>query len=198
MIIDAELDVCPSFGWNGGPEFSTLIKMLRSGHERRRPLWEVVRHHYMLPIMNIRDPAYLQRLKAVFLVARGAAHSFWVKDYSDFQADNETFGVGDGVETEFDLFVTSTFGGESYSRQIMRAIDGVFRVNGVPAAATFNGTTRKVVFDVAPADESVLSWSGEFRVLVRFATDTFPMTIDNRMGDDYAMNGTVELREVFE
>lgn len=194
--IKAELELCPGYGWQVQPEFNTLIKQLRSGRERRRSLWQYVKHRYVLPFANITDDAYLKHLKSVFLVCRGAAESFLVKDYSDYRADRAVFGAGDGVETSFDLYIVSTFGSASYARRIFYPVDPVFYVDGTPTPATV--TDGVVTFDAPPANGSVLSWSGEFRVPVRFATDTFPMTIDNRSGDRYVMNGSVELVEVWE
>lgn len=194
--IDAELDLCPGYGWQVQPEFNTLVKQLRSGRERRRSLWEYVKHRYALPFNNITDDAYLNNLKSVFLVCRGSAESFLVKDYSDYLADGSVFGSGDGTEVEFDLFIVSTFGSASYARRIFYPIDPVFFVDGTPAAATV--TDGVVTFADAPGNNAVLSWSGEFRVPVRFATDTFPMSIDNRSGEHYVMNGSVELVEVWE
>lgn len=194
--INAELELCPGYGWQVQPEFNTLIKQLRSGRERRRSLWQYVKHRYVLPFQNITDDAYLAHLKSVFLVCRGSAESFLVKDYSDYIADQAVFGAGDGVETNFDLYIVSTFGSASYARRIFYPVNPVFYVDGSPVAATFNDGV--VTFEDAPPDGSVLSWSGEFRVPVRFATDTFPMTIDNRSGEHYVMNGSVELVEVWE
>jgi uncharacterized protein (TIGR02217 family) len=198
MIINAELAIVPAFGWQGGPEFNTLIKRMRSGRERRRSLQEVVQHRYTLPFQNITDSAYLLQLKSAFLAARGAAYTFRAKDYSDYQAEHAIFGAGDGVETEFDLYVPHVFGDASYLRLILYPVDPVFYVDEVVATATFDTDTKKVVFDSAPADNAVLSWDGEFRVLVRFANDTFPMTIDNRSGQNYVLNGSIELMEVWE
>lgn len=198
MIINAELEVCSGYGWQGAPEFNTLIKQLRSGHERRRPLWDVVKHRYMLPLNNITDAAYLSQVKSVFLAARGCAHSFLVRDESDYTADAAFFGVGTGAETSFPLYIQSVFGSETYDRRIMYPVNPIFYVDGVEAAATFNTTTKEVVFTVAPPAASSLTWSGEFRVLVRFASDSLPMTIDNRSANGYAMNGTIELVEVWE
>ena len=196
ITINAELDLCPGFGWQVQPEFNTLVKQLRSGRERRRPLWQYVKHRYALPFNNITDAAYLSELKSVFLACRGSAESFLVKDYSDYRVDSEIFGAGDGVEDTFDLFVVSVFGSANYARRIFYPVSPVFYVNGAPASATVSDGV--VTFDSAPADNAVLSWSGEFRVPVRFATDSFPMTIDNRSGEHYAMNGSVELVEVWE
>lgn len=196
ITINAELDLCPGYGWQVQPEFNTLIKQLRSGRERRRSLWEYVKHQYALPFNNITDDDYLNHLKSVFLVCRGSAESFLVKDHSDYLASNEAFGAGDGVATMFDLYVVKVFGAANYARRIFYPVNPVFYVNGSPVSATV--TDGVVTFDSAPGDGDVLSWSGEFRVPVRFATDTFPMTIDNRSGNNYVMNGSVELIEVWE
>ena len=194
--INAELDICPSFGWQGGPEFNTMVKQLRNGHERRRSLWQEAKHNYLLPFQNITNAEYLVQLKSAFLAARGSAESFLVKDNSDYIAESEVFGAGDGVETAFDLYIVRTFGSAYYARRILYPVDAVFYVDGIPVAATF--FDGRVVFAVPPDDGAVLSWSGEFRVAVRFASDAFPMTIDDRSGADLMMNGSVELREVWE
>lgn len=193
-----ELEICPSFGWQGGPEFSTLIKTLRSGRERRRPLWDIVRHRYSLPFQNIRRSEQYEELKRIFLACRGSAYPFFVIDRSDYAAENEQFAIGDGAETDFDLSITYPFGDYEYVRPIYHPRGATYTVNGVPATATYNETTRKVEFAVAPADLSVIRWSGEFRTLVRFSNDTLPMSIDNRSGADFVMNGSVDLWEVLE
>ena len=197
-VIDAELEICPSFGWQGGPEFNTLVKRLRNGHERRRPLQGEVRHRYLLPFQNITDQAYLQQLKAAFLAAFGSAYAFRVKDRSDYLAQAAVFGVGDGTTTAFELGIVSSFGNASYFRRIVWPVGATYRVNGTPVLANFNSTTQMVEFATPPANGAVLTWDGEFRVIVRFASDTLPMSIDDRFASgEYAMNGSCELVEVF-
>lgn len=198
MITGAELDICPTFGWQGGPELNTMLKQLRSGHERRRPLWQHAKHRFSLPFLNIKNAEYLLHLKSVFLAAGGRAQSFLVKDYSDFSADNAVFGAGDGATTEFDLLLQYTFGDASYTRLILWPVDPTFRVNGVMADATYDYQKRKVVFATAPPDLASLTWSGEHRLIVRFDSDYLPMSIDNKTGQSYVMNGSVDLVEVWE
>src|SRR5690606_4341959 len=81
-----ELDICPAYGWQGGPELNTRVTSLRNGHERRNARWSQVRHRFVLPLANIENQAYLIDLKATFLAMRGQLHSFLVKDWSDFEA----------------------------------------------------------------------------------------------------------------
>src|SRR5690606_18742885 len=160
--IQAELELGPGYGWWVQPSLNTLHKQLRSGRERRRSLWQYVKHRYVLPFANITDDAYLKHLKSVFLVCRGSAESFLVKDYSDYIADQAVFGAGDGVETSFDLYIVSTIGSATYARRIFYPVNPVFYVDGTPTPATV--TDGVVTFDAPPANGSVLSWSGEFRV----------------------------------
>lgn len=194
--IDAELEICPAYGWQGGPEFNTLIKQLRSGRERRRPLWDYAKHRYTLPFQNITNAAYLLELKSLFMAARGQAESFLVRDSSDYLANDAVFGFGNGTEDEFDLLIGYTFGSAQYARKIMHPVNPVFYVNGTPATATFSEGI--VTFDSPPSSLAELSWSGEYRVPVRFASDAMPMSIDNISGNNFIMNGSIELIEVWE
>lgn len=198
ILPGVELNVCPAFGWMGGPNFETLIKGLRNGHERRRPVWGTVKHNYSLPFQNIDNDVYLSDLKSLFLAAWGQTHSFLAKDYTDFEVEGSVFGAGDGVQSSFDLIKQYTVGQASYSRRILFPIDPVFFVNGVQASATFDPLTQRVVFSSPPPALSTLTWTGEFRVLVRFASDSFPMSIENRSNAGYTISGSVDLVEVWE
>lgn len=194
--IDAELDICPAYGWQGGPEFNTLVKQLRSGRERRRPLWEYAKHHYVLPFQNIDNPDYLDKLKSVFMAARGQAESFLIRDSSDYLADQVEFAVGDGTEDQFPLVVPYVFGSARYDRLILHPVNPVFFVNGVSVTGAFED--GYVALASPPANGAIVSWSGEYRVPVRFASDALPMSIDNISNGHYVMNGSVEIREVWE
>lgn len=201
MIIGAELEICPGYGWMGGPEFATRIVALRGGQERRNQTSARVRHRYVLPFNNIRDDDYLARLKNAFLACRGQLHSFLVKDRSDYLANNQIFGTGNGVSTQFQLRIFSSFGDVAYDRVITRPVAPIVTVDGSEAPASIDTDTGVVTLPVPPDSGAVLRWSGEFRVPVRFAQDALPMTIDNRFtagAGSYAINGSVELIEVWE
>lgn len=199
MFIDVELDICPAFGWQGGPSFNTRVVTTQSWVERRNGNNIECRHSYSLPLQNILDSDYLTLLKQVFMACRGQLHSFKVKDYSDHESDNEVFGEGDGSTKVFQLSKTSSFGPASYIRTITKPLAGiVVRVNNVVTAVTLDTLTGLVTFAAAPANGAVLRWTGEFRVPVRFNSDVLNTTIDNKTRDnDYVMNGSVDLIEVF-
>ena len=120
MFYDFELDLCPGYGWQGGPSFNTRIVTLRNGHERRNVTSAAVRHMYTLPFQNILEQAYLDELKAAFLAVRGRAHSFKVKDRSDYKAVNAPLGNAPAGSAAVQLKKTSTFGVASYTRIITK------------------------------------------------------------------------------
>jgi uncharacterized protein (TIGR02217 family) len=200
MFIDAELDLCPGFGWQGGPSFNTRVITTQAWVERRNANNIECRHSYTLPLQNILDDAYLLQLKQVFMACRGQLHSFKVKDYSDNEAVDEVFFEGDGVSTVFQLAKISSFGIASYTRFIRKPMPGVaITVNNVAASPTIDLTTGLVTFAVAPAIGAIGRWSGSFWVPVRFNNDMLNISIDNKTGGgDFLINGSVDLIEVFD
>jgi uncharacterized protein (TIGR02217 family) len=196
MILNEELDPTIAFGFTGGPEFLTRITSLRNGHERRNAEWSQTKHRYTAPFNNISDPEY-REIKRMFMVCRGQLHGFLLKDWLDFEAVDEPFGTGNGSTAAFQLVKVSEADGATYQRTISRPLSVAVKANDVAATGTVDPDTGIFTFDAAPADGAVLTWSGEFRIPVRFASDWLPFSIDNRRGPDYAVNGSVELVEVF-
>lgn len=191
--LDAYLEPCATYGWDGGPTFKTEIVELTNGNEYRNAEWAEPRHAYSAPFMNISKESY-RAIKRMFLVCRGMLHSFRFKDELDYQADNEIFGVGDASEATFQLNKVSTEDGVDYQRNIY-ALRGVpvITVNGTPTSAfSYNLRTGQIEFDVAPGMGAVLRWTGEFDIWVRFNSDVMRFSLDN----PDATNGTVELIEV--
>lgn len=197
MNLDAYLEPCPDFGWQGSPEFRTNINALQNGDEHRNADWIEARHVYSAPFTNISAEAYTE-IRRMFYVCRGMLHAFRFRDELDFEADDAEFAVGNGTRTEFQLGKVSLVAGAEYFRPICAlAIGKPFAVyaDGVlvdPADYTVNPRTGRIRFDEAPASTVVLTWSGEFDVWVRFATDSIPFTLDN----PNATNGSVQVIEV--
>jgi uncharacterized protein (TIGR02217 family) len=200
-LYPVEISLAPGFGWQSAPEFNTLIRTLQSGRERRNGQVAQVRHRYTLPYTNITSTAYLNTIKAAFLSVRGQLHAFLVKDPTDFQATLDPLGLAPAGSTPVQLVRTATFGAASYTRTITRPVAGTVTVyqNGIPKAGTLDDTTGLFTPTTAWTTSAVLTWTGEFRVPVRFASDSLPMSIDDRFGAGgaYAMNGSIELVEVF-
>lgn len=202
--LNAFIAACPAYGWSGGPEFKTRIKVLLSGRERRNADWRQCRFRYTLPFLNIGVGKYTA-IAQMFYSCHGMLHNFLYRDPLDNVAQEEEFGIGDGTTTSFQLSKLSATDGVFYQREVYAlytpADDGsavpavlVVTVNGTPTAVTIDYERGIVTFAVAPAYGTVLRWSGSFAVWVRFDQDWLPFSIDNRRdGDDYARNGQVQL-----
>lgn len=203
MYLKAYLRPCPGYGWTGGGEFQTRIVEMSNGRERRNANWSQPRHRYNTPFNNISKVAY-REIKSMHMVARGQLHAFLFRDELDYEADDELFGVGDGVTTEYPLSKLSVQDGVPYQRLVhalyapeddgsAQQVTPVITANGVPTVAFAVDYERGVVvFTPAPGNGVVLRWSGVFSMWVRFAQDYLPFSLDN----PNATNGSVDLLEV--
>jgi uncharacterized protein (TIGR02217 family) len=198
-ILNVELDPCVAMGFTGGPEWNTRITGLRNGHERRNAQWANPRHRWTAPFANISSADYLE-IKRVFNACRGQAFGFLFQDRLDYQATNESLGVAPSGTTAVQLVKVSTADGQDYTRTITRPIaDGfVLYQSGTPKAGTLDSETGLFTPTTSWSAGEPLTWTGEFLVPVRFAADWLPFSIDNRRGSgDYAINGSVDIVEVF-
>ena len=203
------IKACEAYGWNGGPEFSTTVIEMENKGEKRNAKWRYPRHFYSVPFMNIPITSY-KYVKQMHLNRRGRWGAFLYNDRSDNYADNERFGTGDGTTDTFQLSKLSTVDGVDYSSAVYALYvpdestlgaavesDIVVTVNGTPTTAfTLNPHNGTVEFDSAPANGAALRWTGYFSRWVRFDQDRLPFSIDNLAGDQYLMNGNVDLIEV--
>jgi len=194
--LDAYIDQCPGYGWQGGPSFQTTIVTMRNGRERRNAEWSKARHSFTMPFNNINQSGYIG-IKQMHLSCMGRLRAFKFVDQLDYQAVNEVFAEGNGVQTEFQLRKVSTIDGVSYIRDtyVIQA-DSVFRVNGTPAAHTIDLDRGLVTFAAPPANLSAISGSWLFGLWVRFDQDDLPFSIDSRSDDTPHINGSVSLIEV--
>jgi uncharacterized protein (TIGR02217 family) len=195
-----EIDPTPAFGWQGGPEFSTNIKAMANGREKRNADWAMVRHKFTAPFSALTPTQYLA-VKKVFLICMGQLHTFLQRDWGDYQATNDSFGTGDGATTIFQLSKISSAGGGTYTRVVTKpdTLTGVqIRVNGTlqTSGVTVDATTGQVTFSSPPANGAALTWTGQFWVQVRFAIDSLPFSIGNKSSGAFRQDGSVDLIEV--
>lgn len=198
--LDAYLDRCPGFGWEGAPAFNTQIVPLRNKRSRRNAEWSQPEWRFVIPFTN-NLPEHYQQVRRMFMVCRGRVHAFRVRNWLNYQAVDLPFATGDGVTEEFQLGELITVDGVSYLEEIHAlslasdAPTPVAYVNGIATAATFDNRTGKVLFAAPPALGTTLTWSGWFDYWVRFAADDLPYTIDNKSGGEFVVNGSAELEE---
>lgn len=199
-----ELDICPAYGWQAGPSGSTRIRSLRNRHERRNAEASIAQHIFILPFLNIRDEVYLSYLKAAHMAMWAMKDSFLVKDWLDYQVVGQSLGSAPSGTTPVQLvktYVPDTWTGivPSRTRDITKPVSGaVIYQAGIPKSGVLSTTTGLFTPSTSWTEGQPLTWTGEFRVPVRFNNDYMPMSLDSRMGDgDAAVNGSVELIEVF-
>lgn len=210
-----EIDTCPAYGWEAGPNVDIDIKTLRNKHERRNWVDANELMSFSLNFRNIPSVRYLREVLSFFRVMHGPHRSFLAKDYGDFRHGFEAnddpmpFATGDGETAEFQLTKTYVAGEDvlgddapTYVRDITKPVAGTVTiyVNGVAVDADVDSLTGMVSFSTAdtPAEGDIVAWTGEFRVCVRFATFYLPSTFDSRRLDDedYVVNGSCSLVEV--
>jgi uncharacterized protein (TIGR02217 family) len=195
-------------GAQGGPEFATVIQESVSGQEQRIKVWAKCRAKYDIgySVLNSDDPVGSYRaVLALFYGHNGRFRAFRFKDWGDFVADDDQFGVGDSSETDFQLSKTydpslillNTPGSFTYTREIyLLATTPTIKVNGVTATPTTHYTissTGLVTFVTPPTTGHALTWSGEFDIPVRFDVDQLAVTTNV---NSIAEIGSISLREV--
>lgn len=198
--LDAYLDKCPGFAWQGAPEFYTTVVTLRNKRSRRNANWASPRWRFTVPFNNTFPESYRQILD-MFRVCRGRLHAFRVRNWLNYQATAWQFGTGDGTTDEFQLGELITVDGVEFLDEIFAlsldpdAPTPTVSVNGSPVSATFNTRTGRVLFDSPPANDAVLTWTGWFDYWVRFMADDFPAAIDNKSSGEFILNYQAELEQ---
>lgn len=170
-----------SYGSAGGPEYATDIVASVGGYEQRNINWEQARARYNVA-HGVKTKAQLDALIAFFRARKGRAHGFWFKDWTDYQATNETLGTGNSVQTQFQLVKRYVSGSVTELRTIVKPVAGTVQVvrNAVlqTTGVSVNAATGVVTFATAPAAGQVITASFQFDVPVRFDTDKLSASLD--------------------
>lgn len=170
-----------SLGCSGGPIWQTQVTVLDSGFEQRNSVWAEDKGEWDLGYAN-RDPEEADTLFQFFQARRGKLQGFRFRDWRDFQAINEPFGVGDVTTTVFLLRRTYTSGGDTSEKIIPKPVAETVSIFLDDAAQTegtdytIDDTTGAVTFASPPGADAVLTWTGEYDKPVRFDTDKLTMT----------------------
>ena len=203
----AYIRACETFGWLGGPNFSTRISAMANGRERRNADWDQPQHQFILPYGNINQTAYRAMLQ-MFLNVRGRNEPFLYRNRLNFEAHDDLIAVAEAGQTEFQLATTSLIDGVPYQMQVFALYapdpndgalavpaDPVVKVDGVVSSVTADHDRGVIVTDPMAGGE-VLTWSGLFSHWVRFGSDRFAMSIENKGASTFYISGDVELVEV--
>ncbi len=126
-----------AFGSTGGPEFSTDIIITHSGYEQRNSNWASARARYNVA-HGVKTQAQLDTLIAFFRARKGRAHGFRFKDWTDFVANSQTLGTGDGTTTGFQSRKIYQSGSDTDVRTIKKLVSG-------SSCQSVEGATGRVV-----------------------------------------------------
>lgn len=199
--LDAYIEKCPGFAWEGAPAWNTTVVPLRNKRDRRTSRWSQPQWRFSVPF-NANFPEHYDQVIEMFMACRGRKHFFRVRNWLRYQANDWRFGTGDGVTQEFQLGKLITVDGVSVLEEFhalsldVEAPQPKAYVNGVEVAATFNCRTGRVLFDNPPVEGGVLTWSGWFDYWCAFASDDFPASIDDKSEDEFITTFKAELVEV--
>ena len=172
-----------SYGSSGGPEYSTDIIVMSSGHEQRNINWSQARAKYNIT-HGVKTQEQLDELIAFFRARKGRARGFKFKDWSDYRAVNELIAIGNGIQHEFQLKKSYSSGQRSEVREIRKPVEGTVYVY-------LNGKLQKnnkykidynngVILLPQPLKKGdKLEASFEFDVPVRFDTDRLSASLDS-------------------
>lgn len=188
-----------------GPTFKNVIQEAVSGNEQRWATWTKCRGVGDLSygLLTSSDP--VGGFKAILSIWRahfGSLLPFRFRDWSDYTADDEPFGSGDGTATAFQIckvydpsyILLGTPGLLTYVRNIT-LLDGVpvIKVNGVVTTALTISASGLVTFTTAPPAGQSLNWTGTFDVPVRFDSDQLPVIMNEA---DLTSIRSIPIREV--
>lgn len=189
---------------SGGPQFHTQVALMASGHEQRNIQWAEARLQYDAGL-GVRSEADLRTLLAFFRARRGQAQGFRFRDPLDFRscddgdvsAQDQLLGVGDGIESGFQL--VKRYGGADAdgARRITRPVAASVRVSvaGVERADWTLEPGGTVRLAVAPAAGAEVRAGFEFDVPVRFATDRLDISLSGWRSGEVPGVPVIEVRE---
>lgn len=176
------------YGSMGGPVNSTDIVVTGGGVEYRNSNWSEALNRYNAKY-SIKLRSSVLAVYELFLASKGRFGGFRYKDFFDFTSSSngvdspatsdQTIGVGDGVEVDFQLIKTYTTGIGIQVRNIRKPVVSAGVIIEVDIAGvltegvdyTIDYTTGIVTFTSAPLNTRAIRAGYEFDVPVRFDTD---------------------------
>jgi len=121
-----------ALGAIGGPHRNTEVVSLASGHEQRNSRWQHSRRNYNAGY-GMKTVEDLYFVVSFFEERRGRLYGFRFRDPLDHKSCNpgtdiatsdQQIGIGDGVESQFDLVKQYGTGTSAYSRPISKPVSG--------------------------------------------------------------------------
>lgn len=194
-FIDARLLDCVAYGTEGGPTWATRKVPLKSGVVRRNATRSRPLYRYAVIYQNL-EPEDHANVIAAFNACMGGVHSFRLKDWADFEADNvQLETVATGSAQQMQLAKPYTFGSETIWRPIYKPVVGsvTLTADDAPLAATIDYDTGIASFTASIGD--IIRWTGQFDVPVMFEDDALAFAAANRGSGGLFLTADVGLIE---
>jgi uncharacterized protein (TIGR02217 family) len=169
-VIDTRLSPRVEAGFSVVPMWNTRVTTLRNGHERRNARMTLPKHRYTARYGRF-TRADREEMLAVAMATLGQTYGFRFKDHNDYTATAQPLVEVNGVWYLSRLY---TFGALSLSRTITKPVEGTVALSGGSLANLDYATG---IYD---GDGTGLTWTGEFDVPVRFATDEVEFVLPHR------------------
>lgn len=177
-----------AFGARGGPSRHTDIIRLASGHEHRNSPHAHSRRRYDAGV-GVKSLNDIDVLMAFFEARGGQRHAFRFRDPMDHQSgppgatlspNDQDIGVGDGIQTEFQLIKAYADAAGTYERVITKPVSGtvLVAIDGVLSGVTLEVTQGVITFDVPPPQGVIISAGFQFDVPVRFDTASLDISLE--------------------
>lgn len=199
-----------SLNSSGGPERRTEIVVLGSGHEERNTRWAQSRRRFNAGygVKTLND---LHQVIDFFEERRGRLYGFRWKDQLDYKSttpqdeismSDQTLGVGDGTQAEFQLIKQYGQNHAPYNRNINKPVSGTVRVAVAEELQTegahyiVDETTGVITFQSGhiPAAGEAITAGFEFDTPVRFDNDTLKINLSRFQAGEIPDIPIIEIR----
>ncbi len=170
-VFPGTLAAMPGLAWSvfKSPAFNTKRQTSVGNSELRASFTPYPRWTWQLKYnFLVGGGSHYETLLAFYLARQGGYDSFLYEDPSDYTVTDQSFGVGDGVTTTFQ--VVRSLGGFSEPIYNPNAITNI-KVAGVPTGA-YTQSAGRITFAAPPAAAAALAWTGTYRWRVRFDDDS--------------------------
>jgi len=185
-----------AYGSAGGPEFSTEIVTLASGHEQRNQNWTYPRERWDVGV-GIKELVHLQTVLEFFMARRGMAIGFRFKNHADYEGTAEECEQVEGEDDQWQLMRNYTSGSRTLARKITKPVAGTVTVyvdDVEESAVSVDTTTGIITFETGsePSTGETVTADFKFDIPVRFDTDHMSL----RLADYDAGEATLPIREL--
>lgn len=171
----AVFPVLPGLTWNitKTPNWNTKIQKSVGGKELRAafystPIWRWVLAYEVLRQATAFEE--LQTLAGFFNARQGSFDSFLYSDPNDNSVTQESFGIGDGSTTAFQL--KRAYGGFQENVSDLNGTPAIYKAGALQSSGYTISASGLVTFTAAPSAGTALTWTGGYYWRVRFDQDS--------------------------